>query len=275
MFRFREESISYRVNPYSADRNTPPRTTIHRSSCSWVQDNWPGPFATQEEAIAWAGTTGYPIHYCKKCDPCNDTFNATSGPIPTPLLVRDVEDVGVRQPHVQSRPVPLKVSETEHRTPRTNAQKLKLSEVDETLHRGPLLSNDRSIVAGWVWRRRLIAALVLVVVLVLPFLTLCFGQNGGATDAETDSSSIDEKQLYYYMAVAEDRGDLEALKRAGGCAQYTSNMDVAMYSSLSKQLMARYGDEVLAKYGVSQEQWSEIMLKGATERWATPDPPTC
>ena len=77
------------------------------------------------------------------------------------------------------------------------------------------------------------------------------------------------------MAVVEDRGDLEALKRSGGCAQDSSNMDVAMYTSLSKQLMERYGNEVLAKYGVSREQWSEIMLKGAAERWATPDPPTC
>ena len=181
----------------------------------------------------------------------------------------------VRQRHVESHAIPLKVSETEHLTPCNNAPPLELSKVGNTLYQPPLLSNARSIIAGWGWRRRLLAVAgtlfgtsVVALVLVLPFLTYSVEQNGSA-------SNNWENQLYFDMAVAEDRGDLEALKRSGGCAQDTSNMDVATYPSLSKQLMARYGDEVLAKHGVSREQWSEIMLKGAIERWAMPDPPTC
>ena len=42
----------YRVNPYSADRNTAGRTTIHESWCSWAQSpgrDW-GEFDTLDEA---------------------------------------------------------------------------------------------------------------------------------------------------------------------------------------------------------------------------------
>ena len=160
-------------------------------------------------------------------------------------------------------PILLKVSKPEHRTPLNSAYK---------------------VVA------------LFFVFLVIPLFACSAGQNDSAStdssqgsrqpvwgtaeqrqSARTNSSAgvNREKQLYYDMAVAEDRGDIEALRRSGGCAQDTSNMDVAMYTSLSKQLMVSYGDQVLAKYGVSRAQWSEVMLKGATERWETPNPPTC
>ena len=159
-----------------------------------------------------------------------------------------------------------------------SAQKLKLSEVDETLHRQPLPSNEGSPIAGFERRRRLFAFAGIVAIALVFIVGLILsngdGENSSAGGTQGRGSSW-EKQLFYDMAVVEDRGDLEALKRSGGCAQDSSNMDVAMYTSLSKQLMERYGNEVLAKYGVSREQWSEIMLKGAAERWATPDPPTC
>ena len=270
--------MSYRVNPYSADQNTSARTTIHRSSCSWAQYNWPGPFDTMEEAQAWAETTSYPVHYCLKCDPRSDTSNDTSVPIPTPQLARDLEDGGVRQHHVRSHPTPLKVPGTEHGTPWNTAEKLELSKVDEPLQRRPLPSSEGIAIAGYERRRKLFAiagfgAFVLVLIVGL-ILTNGDGENSNAGGTHERGSSW-EKRLYYDMAVAEGRGDFEALNRAGGCARDSWNIDVAMYSTLSKQLMARYGDQVLAKHGVSRAQWSEIMLKGATERWETPDPPTC
>ena len=273
--------MSYRVNPHSADGSTSARTTIHRSSCSWAQYYWPGPFDTMEEAQACAETTRYPVHYCLKCNPRSDTSNDTSDPIPTPQLVRDLEDGGVRQHHVRSHPTPLKVSETEHRVPWNSAPKVELSKVDETLHGRSLLSSYRRTIAGWSRRRRLLAfagtvltslvaltLVFLVVSLVILQLTYSEGHDRGVSNSW-------EKQLYYDMAVAEDRGDFEALNRAGGCSRDSWDMDVAMYSTLSKQLMARYGDQVLAKYGVSRDQWSGIMWTGANERWPTPDPPTC
>lgn len=61
--------MSYRVSPNSVDKNAPPRATIHRSLCMWVQYEWPGPFLTKAKAIAWAQLTGHPVHYCQKCDP--------------------------------------------------------------------------------------------------------------------------------------------------------------------------------------------------------------
>ena len=270
--------MSYRVNPYSADRNTSARTTLHRSSCSWAQYNWPGPFDTIEEAQAWAETTRYPVHYCLKCDPRSDTSNDTSDPTPTPQLVRDLEDGGVRQHHVRSHPTPLKVPGTERRTPWNRASKVELSKGAETLQSQPLPSNEGSTAAGYERRRRLLifAGIVAFALAFIVGLILASGNGeNGSTRGTQERGSSWEKQLYYDMAVAEDRGDLEALKRSGGCAQDTSNMDVATYTSLSKQLMERYGDQVLAKHGVSRDQWSEIMFKGATERWETPDPPTC
>ena len=170
------------------------------------------------------------------------------------------------------------MSETELRTSRESAQKLELLEVGETLNRQPLSPNEGGITNGYERKRRffafaVIAAFALVVIVGL-ILQNSDGQSGSV--GTNSSAGVNrEKQLYYDMAVAEDRGDMEALKRAGGCASDSWNMDVAMYTSLSKQLMDSYGDQVLAKYGVSREQWSEIMLKGATERWSTPDPPTC
>lgn len=266
--------MSYRANPHSADRSTPPRTTIHRSSCRWVRDNWPGPFDTMEEARAWAETTPYPIHYCLKCDPRSDT----SDPIPTPQLVRDLEDGEVLRHHVRSHPAPLRVSGTEHRTPWNSAPKVELSKEAETLRAQSLPSNEGSTAAGYERRRRLLT-FAGIVALAFAFIVGLILTNGdrenGSTGGTQEHGSSWEKQLYYDMAVAEDRGDLEALKRSGGCAQDTSNMDVATYTSLSNQLMAHYGDQMLAKHGVSRDQWSEIMLKGATERWETPDPPTC
>ena len=231
-----------------------------------------------EEAQAWAESTPYPVHYCQKCDPRSDTSNDMSDPIPTPQLVRDLEDGWVPQHHVRSHPTPLKVPGTERRTPWNSAPKVELSKEAETLHRQPLPSNEGNTAAGYERRRRLltfagIVALVLAFVVGL-ILTNGDGENGSTGGIQERESSW-EQQLYYDMAVAEDRGDLEALKRSGGCAQDTSIMEVATYTSLSKQLMARYGDQVLAKHGVSRDQWSEIMLKGATERWETPDPPTC
>ena len=198
-----------------------------------------------------------------------------------------MEDSGVRQPHVRPRPARLKMSETEHRTPWNSAQKIELSKADETLHRQPSPSNEPegSPTSGYERRRQLfafviIAAFALVLMVGLILLSNSDGGNSSVSTNSTTSTNSSagvnrEKQLYYDMAVAEDRGDMEALKRAGGCASDSWNMDVAMYSTLSKQLMARYGNQVLAKYGVSRAQWSEIMLKGATERWETPDPPTC
>ena len=61
----------YRVNPYSADRNTAGRTTVPESWCSWAQSpgrDW-GEFDTLDEARAWAQSTGYPVHPCTKCNP--------------------------------------------------------------------------------------------------------------------------------------------------------------------------------------------------------------
>lgn len=227
-----------------------------------------------EEAQAWADTTPYPVHYCLKCGPRSDPSNDTSDPSPTPQLVRDLEVGEVRQPHIKSRPIRLKVPETEHPTSQDNAPKLKLS---------------KRIFVGVLFISVTVAVLVIQGIvgengsggetrgMNTTKATPVWGQVGENSNAggTQERGSSWEKQLYYDMAVAEDRGDLEALKRSGGCAQDTSNMDVATYTSLSKQLMARYGDQVLAKHGVSRDQWSEIMWKGATERWETPDPPTC
>lgn len=86
---------------------------------------------------------------------------------------------------------------------------------------------------------------------------------------------ISEKQLYYDVAAAEDRGDLDAQERANGCVRDGLDLDVEKYASLLRPLQVRYRSEVLAEYGVSQEQWNKIMVKGAKERWDTPKPPKC
>ena len=86
---------------------------------------------------------------------------------------------------------------------------------------------------------------------------------------------ISEKQLYYEVAAAEGRGDLEARERANGCVRGGLDVDVAKYASLSRPLQERYRSEVLAEYGVSQEQWEKIMVKGTKERWDIPKPPKC
>lgn len=63
--------MNFYVNPRSADRRTPVRTTIHRAGCAWVKhtSKWRGPFETFEEAHACAQTTGYPVNCCRKCNP--------------------------------------------------------------------------------------------------------------------------------------------------------------------------------------------------------------
>ena len=86
---------------------------------------------------------------------------------------------------------------------------------------------------------------------------------------------ISEKQLYYDVAAAEDRGDLEARKQANGCVRGGLDVDVEKYASLAMRLQERYRNEVLTEYGVTQEQWREIGWKGAKERWDTPPVPTC
>lgn len=66
--------MNFYVNRHSADgHGTPSRTTIHRTECAWVKRcghtrKWRA-FVTFEEARAWAQTTGYPVHCCKKCKP--------------------------------------------------------------------------------------------------------------------------------------------------------------------------------------------------------------
>ena len=84
-----------------------------------------------------------------------------------------------------------------------------------------------------------------------------------------------EKQLFYDVVAAEDRADLEATKQANGCTRGGLDLDVEKYASLVRPLEERYRNEVLAKYGVSQEQWQEIARKGIDEHWDTPEPLTC
>lgn len=63
--------MDFCVNPYSADRRTEPRTTIHRATCKSAEkfgQEWPQ-FETYEEAEAWARTTPYDVNRCKQCNP--------------------------------------------------------------------------------------------------------------------------------------------------------------------------------------------------------------
>ena len=66
--------MNFYVNPHSADRHTPGRTTVHRAGCASAErygqtPKWRGPFETFEEAHACAQTTGYPVNCCRKCNP--------------------------------------------------------------------------------------------------------------------------------------------------------------------------------------------------------------
>ena len=86
---------------------------------------------------------------------------------------------------------------------------------------------------------------------------------------------LSEKELYYEVAAAEDTADLEARKQANGCTRGGLDLDVEKYASLARPLMEHYRNEVLAEYGVSQEEWRKIALKGAKQHWDTPEVPTC
>ena len=98
-------------------------------------------------------------------------------------------------------------------------------------------------------------------------LALAFAGCGG--------DGISEKQLYFEVAAAEDRGELEARKEANGCIRGGLDLDVDKYASIVGPLLERYRNEVLAQYGVSQEQWTEIVIKGSRERWEVPEPLKC
>ncbi len=93
--------------------------------------------------------------------------------------------------------------------------------------------------------------------------------------AACGGDGISEKQLYYDVAAAEDRAELEARKQANGCLRGGLDLDVEKYTVLLRPLQERYRDAVLEEYGVSQEQWREILLEGSEERWNVPKPLTC
>ena len=82
---------------------------------------------------------------------------------------------------------------------------------------------------------------------VLAFAILACGRGG-----------IPEKQLFYDVVAAEDRAHFEATKQANGCTQGGLDLDLEKYISLVGPLEERYRNEVLAKLGVSQEEWREI-----------------
>lgn len=72
--------MDFCVNPYSADRRTEPRTTIHRATCKSAEKFGHGPkwrwFKTWEEAHAYAQTTGHPVNCCGWCRPDGPSFDA-------------------------------------------------------------------------------------------------------------------------------------------------------------------------------------------------------
>ena len=87
--------------------------------------------------------------------------------------------------------------------------------------------------------------------------------------------NVSEKQIFYDVVVAEDRAELEARKQANGCVRGGADLDVEKWSSLVRTLEERYRNEVLAEYGVSEERWSKIAVKGLEEGWDFPEPVTC
>ena len=69
--------MKFYVNPYSADRQTPPRTTIHLATCSSVKkyghhrkwedfDTWED---AHERARDIARKNDRQLHCCKQCNP--------------------------------------------------------------------------------------------------------------------------------------------------------------------------------------------------------------
>ena len=62
--------MAYRVNPHSADRSHPSRTTIHVASCRTIPDPVPDrwrTFETYDEAYEFALSTPYPVNLCGVC----------------------------------------------------------------------------------------------------------------------------------------------------------------------------------------------------------------
>ena len=110
--------------------------------------------------------------------------------------------------------------------------------------------------------RKFILLMVASLVLALT-LVACGGDN------------ISEKQVFYDVVGAEDRADLEARKQANGCTRGGLDLDVEKYASLVRPLEECYRNEVLSKYGVSQEQWRAIAAKGINEHWDFPELQTC
>ena len=91
----------------------------------------------------------------------------------------------------------------------------------------------------------------------------------------TARPSVDERQLFFDITSAEDRGNHEAFFLAGGCAADNWNMDIDLYAEMSLELMSKYRGEVLRRYGVSESNWTEILVKGVTQGWPTPPPKLC
>ena len=119
----------------------------------------------------------------------------------------------VRQRHVESHAIPLKVSETEHLTPCNNAPTLELSKVGNTLYQPPLLSNARSIIAGW--RRRLLAVagtLFGTSVVALETISKWQVANGdGTTGVRTQAVAIRCSSTPFCRSVPEQHGTWRAM----------------------------------------------------------------
>ena len=101
------------------------------------------------------------------------------------------------------------------------------------------------------------------------------GRPVAAARPRPEPNLIDERELFYRVAVAEDSGDHEAFVLAGGCAPDNSNMDVEYYAELANELIDWYRNQVLSEYGVSEDQWRTIVVKGITENWPLPPVRLC
>ncbi len=129
----------------------------------------------------------------------------------------------------------------------------------------------------------IVALLFVLIIVFVPSSNKSF--NEGREAGQTEVTKLSEKQkksIYKEAVAAEDKGTAEAEEQCPTNAseeplfsqwQEMTHEERMKYMEncfdLQNQLLEKYRNEVLAKYGLSEEQWFKIAGQALDEDWPT------
>ena len=124
---------------------------------------------------------------------------------------------------------------------------------------------------NWFAKHRILTAIIAIIVVMY-----VGGSIGLSQETPTAERSLEQKQeIFYKVTEAEDKATKEAREQfptdpsiVTDSNQLTENVE--QNADLTVELQAKYKQEVLNQYGLTEEEWQEIMLEGATNDWPTP-----